>query len=494
LLVLIAGGPLGQSFPLGPSTVIGRGPEATIRIDDGEVSRTHVRITERDGRLLLEDLESRNGTFLNGAPVSRATLTFGDRIQMGGRVMVQLTRYAPLEDQIRERQRLEILGRLAAGVVHDLNNMLAAIGANLDFLELEAQSGGGASEPLLECISDLKDAARHANNLTPRLVAFAKSGDRGYERVDVSAVSVQVAQIVRRTFRRVIEVRAEIEPDLQVVGNATDLHQVLMNLCLNARDAMPDGGVLCLRAMSRKGRPSGPRSPRVSDVHLASTQPPDGSERTVVVEVEDSGHGIDPDLIDRIFEPFFTTKGRQGSGLGLATAREIVDRHGGTIAIAGREGGGTCFTVELPVARPDERRSDRPTDPPAILPPSEGGTRLLIVEDEPIVRRSLRRLLARHGYEIREAGTGSEAVECCGESWTPDIVILDLDLPHGSGESALEQIRVRAPEASVVLHSGDPRHDVQTAERLQAAWLPKPAPREKLLEIIARAGRRTKRD
>ena len=228
------------------------------------------------------DLGSRNRTLVNGTPIEAPrALVFGDRLQLGPRVVLLFMNHGA-EGELMRRQRLEALGRISAGVAHDVNNMLAVMLSTLDFVECALRAPTASRTVLQECIDDARTAVAQAAALTPRLLAFGRDGRE--EEVDVTALCEEVGQLVRRTFERCIGVEDGIARDLRLRGDRVGLHQVLMNLCLNARDAMPRGGRLRIEASADKG--------------------------LVVLSVSDTGVGMDRGACERIFDPFFRPRRR----------------------------------------------------------------------------------------------------------------------------------------------------------------------------------------
>ncbi|HEY1534561.1 MAG TPA: ATP-binding protein, partial [Polyangiaceae bacterium] len=330
-LIAISGTQAGRKFKIGDTAIIGRGSEASVTLEDPEISRSHARISCSElGAYLLEDLGSKNGTQVNGLPITRHLLSFGDKIQIGPNVVLLFAPFDPVEDQLLQRQRLEALGRVGAGVAHDLNNMLGAITASIDYLGNLPGASALRSKEVLECFDDIRLAAHQASDLTRGILKFARGRAQAHSPVDLSGLCSDVMRLIRHTFDRAIQIEAQIQPGLSVRGDQAELHQVLMNLCLNARDAMPRGGVLTVSA---------------SAVTPGSHLLPEGlnpAQPQLVLCVQDTGVGMDEATRARIFEAFFTTK-REGAGfgLGLATVKEVVTFHGGQIQIDSSEGQGT---------------------------------------------------------------------------------------------------------------------------------------------------------
>jgi signal transduction histidine kinase/ActR/RegA family two-component response regulator len=477
-LIAIAGSQAGRKFKIGDQAVIGRSGEASVSLEDPEVSRNHARVSKSDlGAYLLEDLGSKNGTQVNGLPITRHLLSFGDKIQVGPHVMLLFAPFDPIEDQLLQRQRLEALGRVGAGVAHDLNNMLGAIGASIDYLSKLPAERTLNSEEVRECFEDIRLASSQASELTRGILKFARGRAQAHAPVDLSGLCSDVMRLIRHTFDRAIQIESKIYPGLSVRGDQAELHQVLMNLCLNARDAMPRGGVLRVSASTiDPGSALLPEQLNAEDTHL-------------VLCVEDTGVGMDEATRARIFEAFFTTK-REGAGfgLGLATVKEVVAFHGGQIRIESEEGKGTRFLVFLPMHEAGhEPRKVTGTHEAQV--PSAGGL-ILLVDDEEVVRRSFARLLRQAGHSVVEASDGVKAVETYRQAHPrPNLVILDLDMPVLSGEETQDRLLKVDPEVRILFVSGhdEPSRESAVHARGALGFLRKPCKAQLLLGAVANA-------
>jgi signal transduction histidine kinase/CheY-like chemotaxis protein len=477
-LIAIAGSQAGRKFKIGDLAVIGRAGDAAVTLEDPEVSRNHARISKSElGAYLLEDLGSKNGTQVNGLPITRHLLSFGDKIQIGPHVMLLFAPFDPVEDQLLQRQRLEALGRVGAGVAHDLNNMLGAIGASVDYLAGLPEGRTLSSEEVRECFADIRLAAGQASELTRSILKFARGRAQAHSPVDLSGLCSDVMRLIRHTFDRAIQIDARIHPGLSVRGDQAELHQVLMNLCLNARDAMPRGGVLSVSASAvTPGSHALPKDLNTTLHYLALC-------------VEDTGTGMDEATRARVFEPFFTTK-REGAGfgLGLATVKEVVAFHGGQIQIESTEGKGTRFLVFLPLYRA-LRETNKITAEHEVRPASSRGL-ILLVDDEEVVRRSFARLLRQAGHQVVEAPDGVRAIDLyTGAIPRPNLVILDLDMPILTGEETQERLLAVDPAARILFVSG---HDEPTREsavhaRGALGFLRKPCQAQVLLGAVSEA-------
>jgi signal transduction histidine kinase/CheY-like chemotaxis protein len=473
-LTIIEGRATGRKFKVTESAIIGRSPDAGVMLDDPEVSRLHARLSRNDaGAFQIEDLGSKNGTLINGVRVERRLLVYGDKIRLGPHVVLEFHGFDAVEDYIIQRQRFEAIGRLGVGIAHDLNNVLAALDAGASYLrELPPDRVLGDAE-VRECISDLGLAAARATELTRGILSFARG--RGSERaaVDLATLVGEVVRMLRHTLDHSIRIDPAVEAGVLVHGSQSELHQVLLNLCLNARDAMPEGGILRISAAKQAGVP---RDLGFADGQIAA-----------VLSVADTGTGMDPETQRRIFDPFFTTK-REGAGygLGLGTVREIVTLHGGQVGIESAPGRGSRFTIYLPALDAGERFSSTEERVPQ---PSLGlnGARvsILLVDDEQIVRRSVARLLRQTGFEVIEAADGAEAIARYSRR-AYDLVLLDLDMPGLNGEQTQARLVTLDPKVRIVFATGhaDPKREAAVRARGALAFLQKPYGLDTLVGLV----------
>jgi two-component system, cell cycle sensor histidine kinase and response regulator CckA len=473
-LVMLLGGTEGRTYVVEEQAEIGRQAGCSIHLSDDDASRRHARIRRTDRGFMIEDLGSRNGTFVNGLPIKhQQTLKIGDRIRIGAKTLMMFTRYDRLQDQLQQAQKMESIGHLAGGVAHDFNNLLGAILANLTYLQgLKSYAGPDVQG----CLADTVTATQRATELTQQLLSFARRRSGESHRVDISTLIREVCQLVTRTFSRSIAIEEEVPTNLAVIGDSGQLHQVLMNLCINARDAMPDGGTLTL---SSKLLTLG----EDSSEHPLLTPGP-----YVLLAVSDTGVGMSPETLRRVFEPFFTTKGPDhGSGMGLAVAYGIVKRHGGYITAESRPGAGAAFRVYLPAAAEKYETAERPR--PQKTRGYEHGL-VLVVEDEPLFRQSARRLLENQGHGVLCASDGVEAVELFKQHHDMiKVVLLDMIMPNLGGTETFHELRRIDPSVRIVLNTG--RGDLAAVRPLLDAGasgcLQKPYDAATLTEAIAAA-------
>ncbi|MGM0576486.1 MAG: PAS domain S-box protein [Myxococcota bacterium] len=353
-----------------------------------------------------------------------------------------VTRRARLEQEVRQAQRLESVGRLAGGIAHDFNNLLTVILNYLRFLSEDARSEDDTWRADLDAA---RQAAQRAASLTRQLLAFSRSQAMHPEPVDLAEVVCATGGLLERFIGEDIELVIDT-PDEPVVVEAdpTQLEQIIVNLAVNARDAMPRGGRLEL-VTTVEDQPPG------SALHVGTSS---ASERWAHLAVRDTGVGMDETVRRRVFEPFFTTKGpEEGTGLGLATVHGIVTQSGGAVRVDSAPGDGTTFHIHLPVVE-GGARAPHPTtgDYPAIRWDSP---HVLLVEDEAEVRDVVSRMLELAGYEVSVARSAEEALELMSNGGAPVRVLLaDVVLPRMSGPELARRLQEERPDLSVLLISG----------------------------------------
>lgn len=440
-VVVLAGKLAGDKYAIDSELTLGRGDQANVQIDDTLVSRIHARIYQHaNGAYLIEDLDSRNGTQVNGMGITRRVLTYGDRIQIGSSLLL-FAHHDPMEEQVAQRRKLEAIGRLGTGVAHDFNNLLGAVRSSIDFLSGLPSETKVCDPDVREAFNDIRSAASAATEMTSRLLGFASEIERSHTEVDLSGLCREAVQLARHTFHRGISIEAKIDTGLKVSGDRGQLHQLLMNLLINARDAMPNGGKLKISA--KKADPV--------DLEKAPLNP---LVAHAIITIEDTGIGMDDATRERAFDPFFTTKGDQvGAGLGLAAVYEIAKTHNGHITLHSVPDRGSEFQVVFPLT---SERTVIPTEPslPAIKLPR---TQLLIllVDDEDVVRRSAGRVVRQSGHRVIFARSGEEALRIYDETQPrPDLVLMDLNMPGMTGDQAFNRLREIDPDAPVVFVSG----------------------------------------
>jgi nitrogen-specific signal transduction histidine kinase/CheY-like chemotaxis protein len=341
------------------------------------------------------------------------------------------------EEQVRSSQRLEAIGRLAGGVAHDFNNLLSVILGYARF----AVDGLRAGDPLRDDMEEVRRAAERAAGLTKQLLAFSRKQVLNPRVVSMNTVLREMEPMLRRLVGEDLELKSFLAADLgNVKADPSQLEQVLMNLVVNARDAMPDGGQLTIETAN-------------ADLDAGYAARHAGTEPGphVMLSVSDTGCGMDEATQARLFEPFFTTKEPgKGTGLGLSTAYGIVRQSGGSIWVYSEVGKGTTFKVYLP-------RVFAATDSSPVLsvPPEDSSETVLLVEDDDGVRALARRILSGAGFEVLCASNGGEALLCC-ERHAGEIHLLltDVVMPLMSGRQLAERIEALRPGTKVLYMSG----------------------------------------
>ena len=364
-------------------------------------------------------------------------------------VIEDVTEKRALGENIRESQRLEALGQLAGGVAHDFNNLLTVIMGNaflaVQTADLEARRG----------LDDILAAGDRATVLVRQLLAFSRQQPIEPGPVDLNTVVVDARRMLDRLIEATIDVRYELtEAPVTVVVDRSQIEQVLVNLVVNARDAMPEGGLLTIRT--------------------GIEDDPDAPMGTLTVE--DTGSGIDDELRERIFTPFFTTKDvGKGTGLGLAAAYGIVDAAGGEIDVDSAPGEGSVFTVKLPLVTAGRRAVESGDEAPEAGENALVGARALLVEDDAAVRAIAEELLIRAGCELVLVADPDRALELTEDGEPYDVLITDLVMPKTTGIELARAIREMRPEVPVLFVSGYPRNKFDEAIALpNSAYVAKP--------------------
>jgi nitrogen-specific signal transduction histidine kinase len=378
-----------------------------------------------------------------------------------------------LEDQVRQSQKLEAIGQLAGGVAHDFNNILTVIQGYGSLLLAEDISDEAAN-----AVEQVLLATNRAANLTRQLLTFGRRQVMQPGSVDLNDIVGGLAKMLQRILGEDVHLEVRLHPTpLFARADAGMLDQVLMNLVVNARDAMPDGGQLVIDTTTRRfGRDDSP------SVHSLAPGP------YVGFVVQDTGIGIRPADVSRLFEPFYTTKTRsEGMGLGLATVLGIVKQHAGVVNVESTPGSGTAFSVFLPAepAGDAERSAKAPT-----REPRRGQETILLVEDEAVVRSLTRLVLERQGYRVLEAGDGVEALRVWGANQGRiRLLLTDIVLPAGVGGRQLAaRLRALDPSLRVVFMSGYSAEIAGRELTLEEGrnFVQKPYSPPKLLEAVER--------
>jgi PAS domain S-box-containing protein len=396
--------------------------DAYPRVMKGEIISGERSLVAKDGSIIYALLRSRPEIDESGAVIgTRATfLDITDRKKAYKEKKI-------LENKLRHAQKMESIGTLAGGIAHDFNNILSSIVGYTELILTECKPGSMMEENL----NEVYIASLRARDLVKQILAFARQTDEETKPVVVHAVAKEVLKLIRSTIPVTIEIKQQLQSDALVMGNPAQIHQLILNLCTNAAQAMEDDGG-CLTVNLGEVRIKGD-----SDVRSADIDPGDYLE----LSVSDTGTGIAPEIADSIFEPYFTTKetGR-GTGMGLAVVHGIVKRYGGDITIQSELNKGTRFTVHLPIFK---QRSETIQTDPREYP--TGTERILFVDDELAIARLGRKALERLGYHVTACCDSKEALELFRQQKNRfDLIITDMSMPHMTGDKlAVEMMKIR---------------------------------------------------
>lgn len=381
---------------------------------------------------------------------------------------VDVTEKKELEDRFLRAQRLECLGMLASGVAHDLNNVLAPILMSASMLHEPLPE-----ETRKEFLTAIEHSAQRGAKLVRQVLAFVRGAEGERLSLNPESLISEVLEMARQTFPKTIRIHSQVAPDLwPVFGESTKLYQVFLNLTLNARDAMEGHGLLEIDVENCD-----------LDESAVASNPTAKAGRHVSFAIRDTGSGMSEEVLQQIFLPFFSTKGAgKGTGLGLSTVMGIVKSHGGIVEVVSNVGKGTVFTVYLPAFRVAE------PEPEIAIRPGRGQT-ILVVDDEPGMRKMIRMLLVQNGYRVLIASSGSEGVETYrGEMDRIDLVIADLIMPVMDGVALSRAILQLNSEARILVSSGfKSEHRIKKLHALGVTqFLKKPySPAELLVAVSA---------
>jgi PAS domain S-box-containing protein len=388
-------------------------------------------------------------------------------------IVRDITEKKKLEAQYLRSQRMESIGTLAGGIAHDLNNVLTPILMGVEVLKTKVRDPDGRA-----FLATLQSSAERGAEMVKQVLSFARGAKGQRLPLQLRQVIGDAEKLLKHTLPKSIEVRTDVAADLKPVSaDATQLHQVLMNLCVNARDAMPRGGKLTIRADNT----------HLNDGHSCehfSVRP--GAYVRIVVS--DTGAGMPANVLDKIFDPFFTTKeAGKGTGLGLSTVVGIVKSHGGLVRVTSEVGAGTQFSVYLPVLQSAELR--KATAVPGHLPVGRGEL-ILVVDDESSIREITKAILQTHGYRVLLARDGTEALALYVQHRRDiRVVVIDLMMPILNGPAAIRALREIDPQACIIAVSGVAANAkaIDSANLRVQAFLPKPFTAEKLLTTLREA-------
>ena len=383
-------------------------------------------------------------------------------------INTDVTEQKQLEAQFLRTQRMESIGTLAGGIAHDLNNVLAPIMMGVELLKAKAQD-----ESSRTMLATMASSAKRGSDMVKQVLSFARGHEGERTAVQASHLVREMQKIVKETFPKNIDFQVYVEKANPILGDATQIHQILLNLCVNARDAMSEGGKLMAS---------------IKDVCLSQAE----ADRFVgakpipyvLLSVSDTGTGIPPEIIDKIFEPFFTTKEiGKGTGLGLSTVISIIKSHGGFLDLQTEVGKGTAFNVYLPAAESSTAATAAAGLPPELM---GKGEMILVVDDEPAVLELTKGLLSHYGYNVITARHGADALALYAQYQDKiEAVVMDMMMPVMDGPTAIRALKQQRSDLKVIAISGLMQGDNVRARLDQSIpFLPKPFTTQHLLEQL----------
>jgi two-component system cell cycle sensor histidine kinase/response regulator CckA len=419
---------------------------------------------EYEFRMLHKDGKTR--TLVN---MNVGLITYLGRVASMGTVK-DITEKKKLESQLLRAQRMESVGILASGIAHDINNVLTPIMLSQELLQEKLTDD--ESQRLLNTI---ERSTQRGANLMKQVMSFSKGAEGERNFLQVAHIVSEIREMAKETFSRSIEIRTDIPKNLWAIsGDATQLHQVILNLCVNARDAMSDGGILRISAENL-----------FIDQNYARMNSEGKIGPYIVITVSDTGTGIPPEVMDRIFEPFFTTKKHgKGTGLGLSTALGIVKSHGGFISVYSEVGNGTAFKIYLPAITTTETLK---AEEKQLELPEGHGESILVVDDEDQIREITKKTLETHGYRVITANDGKDAIRLDSKCRNKiRLVFMDMMMPVMDGSTSIRELHKISPELKIIAVSGLTEKDIlaNVYETYINAFLSKPYTTEKLLNTI----------
>jgi PAS domain S-box-containing protein len=463
------------------SRAVEQSPVSMVITDaEGNVQYVNAKFTQATGYTLEQILDNGVQVLREGHPDEASYQKFWDTVRAGGEWRGELMRERPggggkvwesvqvsclrntageitnllclreditsrkeLEDQLRQAQKMESLGTLAGGIAHDFNNIIAVINGYAEF----AQLNSGDAAALQKSVNEIKRAAQRASGLVRQILTFSRKADVKFAPLDLNQLTRDIVTLLAETFPRNITFNLTLEEQLPpLLADQNQLQQIILNLCVNARDAMAGGGTITINTK----RIDGASAP-------AALQ---GGRPYACLAVSDTGIGMTPEVRARIFEPFFTTKAvNKGTGLGLAVVYGIVASHEGTIEVESEPGAGSTFKVYLPLA-------EHVAIAPIAVKSSDfpgGSESLLVVDDEAPLRLLLEAALTRKGYRVISAADGLEAIDHLATRHRElDAVLLDLNMPGANGVEVLRVIRATRPDLKVLVLTGHLTPDART--------------------------------
>lgn len=387
-------------------------------------------------------------------------------------IMTDVTELKLIEEQLYQSQKMDSIGQLAGGVAHDFNNTLGGIIGASELLELKLKD----RPDLLEFINLIKDSSNRASELTHQLLDFSRKEKICLNPMNMHDTVTKSVDILKRSIDKMIIIEQDLKANNPIIrGNVAQIQNAILNIALNARDAMPKGGTLTFKSHNKE----------LSEQCCAKYNNKLTPGKYIIIEINDTGTGIPSEIREHIFEPFFTTKGSsKGTGLGLATVYKTIQNHNGLIDVISDEGIGTTFKLFLPTCHTDYDISENSDE---VI---QGRGTILLADDEPIVRAVTEQLLNEIGYDIISAKNGDEAVRKYNENIDKiDLVILDMVMPEMNGPTCFNKIREINKDAKIIAISGFTREMVtdELLDKGLLGFIKKPINRIELSNVIAKS-------
>lgn len=457
--------------------VLGKTPADFTHPDDWPAQQPlleSVRSGHRDRFQFTKRYVRPNGAVVHTELTFAAIKDADGNYKYGLGVSVDVTERRKLEDQLRQSQKMEALGQMAGGIAHDFNNLLTAIIGNLALLKL------AQDDPNRDLLKAIEQAATRAADLTRKLLGYARRNQLQVSAVQPGDLISEAVDILHRTLDPRIRIRVRNRTESTIAVDSTLVNQAIINLCLNARDAMHDGGTLTIEA---------------DDVSALEVDlPPDAKLSDYVrITVTDTGHGIPSEIRQRLFEPFFTTKSvGKGTGLGLSMVEGVMRQHNGWVTVESEPGNGARFALYFPASQSQlarvrataPRLAAEPVDDDPAGEDSDHKPTVLLVDDEDMIRSLGSAVLNTHGYNVLVAEDGQDAIDIFRKEGSRiDLVILDMTMPRLSGPDAFRQMKQIDPNVRVLFSSGFSSEDVSGIEGA-AGLLTKPYRPEDLIRAV----------
>jgi PAS domain S-box-containing protein len=426
----------------------------------GEIAPNHyeLRLLHKDGHTVWSEVLSH-------------IIEYQGRPAILGNV-ADVTESRMLRQQLLQAQKMEAIGTLAGGIAHDFNNLLTIINGFSEMILLET----GKDDPRYRDLKKILETGRKGADMVQRLLSFTKKAPTKLEPLDLNHRIEESKKLMDRSFPKTIEIKTNLPDNLGMVNaDAGQMDQLIMNLCVNAKDAMTDGGRIEIETRNT-----------IVDKEYCRLNPDAKPGSHVLIEISDTGAGMSKETMDRIFDPFFTTKGwdfKKGTGLGLSVAKGIVEQHDGWITCESEPGKGTTFRIYFPAieASPVDKKPESPAET------TPGAEKILLVDDEEYVRDLGKRILERAGYEVITASNGREALDIyVREQSNVGVVVLDLMMPQMSGERCLEELLRINPRLKVVVSTGHALDSTQSLRltALASGFVNKPYEMRQMVQVV----------